>query len=110
MVSAISLGMKSNCLDRLFILLPRMLTEFFLHDTCVNASSKEVNTLPRESPDYRNNLERLNELYPDREMLSIPDVLQVMGWTDRRTVLKYLPLTPLRQISKATLARIMSGG
>lgn len=65
--------------------------------------------MPREKTDYRANLERLNELYPDREMLSIPDVLKVMGWKDGRTVKKYIPLTPLRQVSKATLARIMCG-
>lgn len=65
--------------------------------------------MPREKPDYRANLERLNELYPDREMLNIKDILKIIGWKDQRTAKKYLPLTPLRQISKAALARYMCG-
>ena len=31
--------------------------------------------MPREKEDYRANLERLNELYPDHEMLTIPETI-----------------------------------
>lgn len=65
--------------------------------------------MPREKPDYRAHFERLNELYPDKEMLSLEEIKQIMGWKDNRTVKKYVPLTPLHQASKATIARIMCG-
>lgn len=66
--------------------------------------------MPREYEDFRANLERLNELIPEREMLTVQDVQTIMGWRDGRTVKKYIPLNPLNQVSKVTLARIMSGG
>lgn len=64
--------------------------------------------MPREKEDYRANLERLNELYPDREMLTIPDVQQIMGYKSVNTAKKYIPFTN-RRVSKTTLARIMYG-
>lgn len=64
--------------------------------------------MPREKEDYRANLERLNELYPDREMLSITETMKVMGYRTRDTARKYIPFTN-RRVSKATLARIMCG-
>ena len=66
--------------------------------------------MPREREDFRLNLERLNELYPDKEMLTIHDVMRVMGFSRDVTVKKYVPLTRSKQVSKVTLARIMSGG
>lgn len=68
---------------------------------------KEV-IMPREKEDYRGNLERLNELYPEHEMLTIQETMQVMGYKSKNTAKKYIPFTNSR-VSKATLARIMCG-
>lgn len=65
--------------------------------------------MPREKEDFRANLERLNELYPDHEMLTIVETMKVMGYSSKNTVKKYVPFTNSR-VSKATLARIMCGG
>lgn len=65
--------------------------------------------MPREKIDYRANLERLNELYPDHEMLTIPETMKVMGYRSYDTIRKHIPFTN-RRVSKATLARIMCGG
>lgn len=64
--------------------------------------------MPREKEDYRENLERLNELYPEHEMLTIQETMQVMGYKSKNTAKKYIPFTNSR-VSKATLARIMCG-
>lgn len=66
--------------------------------------------MAREKEDYRANLERLNELFPDHEMLSIKETARVMGFQTERTVKKYVPFKgPGLTISKAALARIMCG-
>lgn len=62
----------------------------------------------REHIDYRANLERLNELYPDHEMLTIPETMKVMGWRSANTAKKYIKFSNAR-VSKATLARLMCG-
>ena len=64
--------------------------------------------MPREKEDYRANLERLNELYPDHEMLTVAETMQIMGFRSINTAKKYVPFTN-RRVSKATLARIMCG-
>ena len=64
--------------------------------------------MPREHPDYRNNLERLNTLIPDRELLTPEDVMRITGYKSINTVKKYVPFTN-RRVSKATLARILCG-
>lgn len=64
--------------------------------------------MPREHIDYRANLERLNELYPNKEMLNIKEAQGVMGYRSIDTAKKKLPFCDHR-ISKATLARIMCG-
>lgn len=65
--------------------------------------------MPREKEDFRANLERLNELYPDHEMLTIQESMQIMGYRSYDAARKYIPFTN-RRVSKATLARIMCGG
>ena len=65
--------------------------------------------MPREKEDFRANIEQLNRHFPDREMLTIPEVMQVMGYKSKDTAKKYIPFTT-RRVSKATLARIMCGG
>lgn len=62
----------------------------------------------KEHIDYRANLERLNELYPDHEMLSIPEAMRVMGWKSKNTAKKYIKFVNAR-VSKAALARQMCG-
>ena len=64
--------------------------------------------MPREKEDYRANLEILNEMYPDRVMLTIPETMQVMGFRSVNTAKKYIPFVHCR-VSKATLARLMCG-
>lgn len=66
--------------------------------------------MAREKEDYRANMERLNQLFPDHEMLSIKETAKVMGFKAERTAKKYVPFNgPGRTVSKAALARIMCG-
>jgi hypothetical protein len=62
----------------------------------------------REHPDYRANIEQLNRLFPEREMLTIRETMQVLGYTSPNTVKKYLRFVH-GKISKAALARYMCG-
>ena len=64
--------------------------------------------MPREHEDYRNNIERLNILYPEKEMLNETEAMKVMGFRSRETAKRHLPFCN-HLISKATLARIMCG-
>lgn len=64
--------------------------------------------MPREKEDFRINLEQLNRLYPFREMLTISETMQIMGYKSKDTVKKYVPFTN-GKVSKVTLARIMCG-
>lgn len=67
--------------------------------------------MAREMEDYRANMERLNELFPEYELLSVQDVSRVTGFRSVKTVKKYIPFNgPSNTISKAALARIMCGG
>ena len=66
--------------------------------------------MAREHPDYRNNIELLNERFPDYDMLTIEEVMQVMNVKSRKTVLKHLGTSfVFNRISKARLARYMCG-
>lgn len=66
--------------------------------------------MAREHPDYRANLEILNIRYPDHDMLSVDDALQVTGYKKRDTIMKYLGGSFVNnRISKAALARYMCG-
>ena len=71
-------------------------------------TSEEVLKMPREHEDYRNNIEQLNRLYPDKEMLTIQEATKVMGFKSIETTKKYVPFTN-RRVSKAALARVMCG-
>lgn len=64
--------------------------------------------MPREKPDYRDNLELLNILYPGVVMLDIDQVKAITGWLDSRTVRKYLPVVGDR-VSKVAVAKMMCG-
>lgn len=65
----------------------------------------------REKDGYRENLELLNNRFPSHDMLSMEEVLQVIGYADRRTLFKHIPVKNWsnRRLSKVFLARYMCG-
>lgn len=66
--------------------------------------------MAREKEDYRVNLEQLNRHYPDREMLTIQETMQILGYGSVNTVKKHLGASLVHnRISKAALARYMCG-
>lgn len=66
--------------------------------------------MAREKDGYRDNLELLNVRFPDCDLLSMEQVMQVTGYTDRRTILKYLGKYFIhKKLSKVYLARYMCG-
>lgn len=64
--------------------------------------------MAREKEDYRANIEQLNRLFPEREMLTIRESMQILGYSSPNTVKKYLTFVH-GKISKAALARYMCG-
>ena len=62
--------------------------------------------MAREKEDYRNNLERLCDAFPDKELLTKKDVIQFTG-LNYRAVCRLYPFYK-NYISKATLARHLS--
>jgi hypothetical protein len=62
--------------------------------------------MPREKPAYRDNIERIKLMFPDKEVLSIKDVQKFSG-LDYRTVKKLFDM-PKNYISVAKLARELS--
>lgn len=66
--------------------------------------------MPREKEDYRANIEQLNRLFPEREMLTLQETMQILGYISKETVKKYLGAKMVHgRISKAALARYMCG-
>ena len=64
----------------------------------------------REKEFYRDILELLNARYPGHDMLSVPEVMTVMGWKDDRTLRKHLGKYIVNgRICKPALARYMCG-
>ena len=64
--------------------------------------------MPREKEDYRANIEQVNRLFPEREMLTMREAMQVTGYRSVNSVKKYLNFVN-GKISKAALARYMCG-
>ena len=64
--------------------------------------------MSREKEDYRANLEILNTRYPDHDMLTIQEIMQVTGYRSVNSVKRNFQLVN-RKISKAALARYMCG-
>lgn len=62
--------------------------------------------MPREREGFRDNMERLNEFFPDRDLLSVTDVVRFTG-RDRRTVTKFFTFRN-NYISKVKVARTLS--
>jgi hypothetical protein len=63
--------------------------------------------MPREKPSYRDNLERLNERFPNRELLNKSEVGDFLG-IHRKTAAKWFSFNVHGMTSKATLARELS--
>ena len=67
--------------------------------------------MPREKPGFRGNMERLNERYPDHDMLTIQECMVVNGWKSVNTAKKHighLINKKSHKISKTDLAIYMS--
>ena len=66
--------------------------------------------MPREKEFYRENLEILNTRFPDHDMLTIDEIMQVTGYTSINTIRKIFgKMLVNRKLSKAALARYMCG-
>ena len=66
--------------------------------------------MAREKDGYRENLEILNRRFPEHEMLSIEQVMEVTGYRSRNTVLKHFGKQIVNnRLSKVYLARYMCG-
>ena len=66
--------------------------------------------MAREKDGYRDNLELLNNRFPDHDFLSMEEAMQVTGYTDRRTIKKHFGAKIVNnRISKVFLARFMCG-
>lgn len=64
----------------------------------------------REKEGYRDNLEILNNRFPDHDLLSIEEIMQVTGIRSMTTVRKYFgKMMANKRLSKAALARYMCG-
>lgn len=66
--------------------------------------------MSREKDGYRENLELINIRFPDHDLLSLEQAMQIIGYSDRRTVRKHLGKYIVNnRISKVYLARYMCG-
>ena len=66
--------------------------------------------MAREKEGYRENLELLNTRFPDHDMLTAEEVLQVTGFECKKTVRKHLGRHFCgHRISKVHVARFMCG-
>ena len=62
--------------------------------------------MARDKEGYRENLELLNERFPNVDMLSQTQVMQVIGCVDRRTLRTKIPKNWVgNRLSKVYLAR-----
>ena len=66
--------------------------------------------MAREKEGSRDNLELLNDRFPDHDMLTMQEAMTVTGYTSRNTVLKHFGEKFVgNRISKVHLARWMCG-
>ena len=63
--------------------------------------------MPREKESFRDNLERLDQAFPGKELLSAADVAKYTG-LHIQTVRKIFPIKPRIGIPKVVLARALS--
>jgi hypothetical protein len=64
--------------------------------------------MAREHPEYRLNLELLNNRFPAYDMLNYKDVMEVTGMSIN-TVKKHFRFNSANKLSKVSLARWMCG-
>lgn len=67
---------------------------------------QEVKEMALEKEGYRDNLERIVEFFPGKEMLTVGEVSKFLG-LDPRTAKKMFKFNDFRYISVASLARQM---
>lgn len=66
--------------------------------------------MAREKEGYRDNLELLNLRFPNHDLLTFEEVMQVTGYTDRRSIRKCFGSQIVNnRLSKVYLARYMCG-
>lgn len=66
--------------------------------------------MAREKEGFRDNLELLNERFPNVDMLDMKQVMMVIGCGDRRTLRQKIPQHWVgNRLSKVYLARYMCG-
>lgn len=66
--------------------------------------------MAREKEGYRENLEILNERFPDHDLLTMEEVMVTTGYRSKNTVLKHLGDKFVNnRISKVFVARYMCG-
>ena len=66
--------------------------------------------MSREKDGYRDNLEILNRRFPDHDMLTVEEVMTVLGYKSVASVRTHLGAKMVnRRLSKAALARYMCG-
>ena len=63
--------------------------------------------MPREKEAYRDNLERICERFPNKELLNKKDAADFLG-VSRVTVEKYVKFLPCGKVSVASFARQIS--
>lgn len=63
--------------------------------------------MSREKEAYRDNLKRIIEAFPNKEIITVPELSEWLG-ISARTVYKHFPIKKGVGISKATLARCLS--
>lgn len=68
--------------------------------------------MAREKEGYRENLEILNTRFPDHDMLNMSEVMQITGYSDRRSMIQNIGAKHWagKRISKVYLANWMCGG
>lgn len=66
--------------------------------------------MAREKEGYRENIEQLNRMFPNYEMLTLPEVMQVLNCKSPKTVRKHLGERFVNgKLPKTALARYMCG-
>ena len=61
--------------------------------------------MSREKEGFRENVQMLNERFPDVDMLTVKDVMQITGLCEQtvRKIIRFNPVT--KRVTKADLAR-----
>ena len=66
--------------------------------------------MARERPDYRDTIEQLNRMIPDRELLTMDDMFTITGYRSKTSIRANFPTVCGGRFNKTTVARILAGG